>query len=164
MNFLPNQLPYFVKPVGEKLLRGRAVSCPYRLYTMKKNGVNQIIDLRNAFSVQKFFEKMFCKIIGIKYINQKYPHRLQSLPSEGFLKGIADTVANNPQQTYVHCQYGKRRTGIVVAYCEKVNAKKSNEEISENLFNICFSDVNPDSKRGKRYFKIMTEFVEKYLS
>ena len=41
-------LPKFQIPVDNKLVRGRAVTCPYRLYKMKNEGITQIIDLRNS--------------------------------------------------------------------------------------------------------------------
>lgn len=68
--------------VDDKLIRGRAVTSPLRLYTMKKNNINQIIDLRNTLSIKKTIEKLTCKMLGIKYINLKYSHRSKRLPNQ----------------------------------------------------------------------------------
>ena len=156
-------LPKFISPVDNKLYRGRSISCPYRLYTLKQNGITQIVDLRNNFSVRKVMEKMFCKILGIKYINQRYPHRLNNLPSKDFLKETCDIISKNEQNTYLQCLKGKRRTGIVTAFYEKFYTKKSDEEILDNLCKKGFNEININTKKGKKYLNILTEFIDTYL-
>ena len=71
--------------VDQNLIRGRAVTSPIRLYKMKKVGINQIIDLRNSSFIKSPLEKFFCKFLGIKYRNLKYPHRLDIYLKRNFL-------------------------------------------------------------------------------
>ena len=56
--------------IDKKLMRGAPVASPIKLLRMKKDGVNQIIDLRQSNPINKFVEKAFCKLLGIKYSNQ----------------------------------------------------------------------------------------------
>ena len=163
MKILSTNLPKYIHSVDNKLYGGRAISCPYRLYTMRKNGINQIIDLRNAFSVTKYMEKLFCKMLGIRYINKNYPHRLNHLPDEEFFKEICNIINGNTETTYMHCQYGKRRTSIAAAYYEKNNTDKSPQNILADLISHGYSDIKPTSKKGKKYQKILSEFIDTYL-
>ena len=149
--------------VDSRLLRGRVVSCPYRLYSMKKNGICQIIDLRNTPSFTKYMEKFFCKILGIKYLNCRYPHRLNVLPEESFFNKVNNAIINNDSKTYIHCQRGKRRTGVTVAYYEKNIMQLSQEEVLKNLVKNGYKDININTKMGNKYFNILTEFIDKYL-
>ena len=122
--------------VSSKLIRGQSVSNPITIYNMKKQGVNQIIDLRNL-STEKtqiipiFFERLFCKIFKIKYINTKYSHKLEGMPSNSFFNNINNLILNNSEQTYIHCRHGKRRTGVCVAVFEMFHTDKNKSERSE---------------------------------
>lgn len=153
--------------VDDKLIRGRAVTSPLRLYTMKKNNINQIIDLRNTHSIKKTIEKLTCKMLGIKYINLKYSHRSKRLPNQEFFEKINETILNNNGKTYIHCRYGKRRTGVSVAIYELKHSNKSKKEIIQNIFDLGFPELkNPQeqtSKRMKRYQLIIKELFEKYF-
>ena len=42
-------LAKFQKQVDQRLIRGKAVTCPWQLYKMKQEGITQVIDLRNKF-------------------------------------------------------------------------------------------------------------------
>jgi hypothetical protein len=159
-----NTLPAFVKAADEKLLYGRAVSCPYRIYQLKKNNVGQIIDLRNNISLAKIMEKLFCRLFGIKYVNCHYPHRLNVLPNESLFENINKIINAENTKTYLHCMKGKRRTGITVAYYEKENSSKTKEEILSNILNNGYKDLKPNTKKAKKYYAILDEFVNKYFS
>jgi len=158
-----NLAPYMTI-VDNKLIRGKAVTSPLRLYKMKKEGINQVIDLRNTSYVEKPLEKLFCKILGIKYKNCKYPHRIDKLPSPDFFFTVNNSIIKNDGKTYIHCQNGKRRTGICVALYEKYFTQKPINKIISDMMNIGFQDVfiNPNSERSKKYFNIIKQFLNTY--
>ncbi len=157
-------LPKFQIPVDNKLIRGRAVTCPYRLYKMKNEGITQIIDLRNSAYLECPIEKFFCKLLGIKYNNCKYPHRLNKIPNSEFFTNINKLILNNSGKTYIHCQYGKRRTGISVAIYEKEHTSKSKTEILNNLVNFGYMEIKEktNSYKIKKLQSILKDFIQKY--
>lgn len=159
-------LPKFQIKIDDKLVRGRAVTCPYNLYKMKKEGITQVIDLRNSSFVRRPLERLFCKILGLKYFNFKYPHRLNKLPEESFFEKINKTILNNDGKTYIHCQYGKRRTGISVAIYEKLHCKKLKSEVLEHLLNYGFQEIRDGKNTSKRIKlqSIYDDFIQKYYS
>lgn len=150
--------------VSPKLLRGKAVLNPYTLYQMRQSGINQIIDLRNSSVIKGFFEKLFCRVLGIKYFNCRYPHRLNTLPGFEFFENINKLICQNAGKTYIHCQYGKRRTGIAVAVYEKECLHKPKLEILTNLYNLGFNDLLYCKKTSKRqkYLFIINDFLKRY--
>ena len=164
--FNPKQLNLskFQTQVSPQLVRGKAIHCPYMIYKMKQNGVNQIIDLRNSAFFQSRLEKFYCKLFGIKYYNFKYSYRLYNLPEHDFFEKINNTIINNDGQTYIHCQHGKRRTGICVAVYQKECLKKTYEEIFADLFNFGFRDMLTKKSQAKRnhLMSIYCDFVKRY--
>src|SRR5574344_1265488 len=76
INFLThskfNNFSKYQIKVDDKLSRGKAVTNPFKLRKMKKNGITQIIDLRNSSFVERPIERIFCKLLGIKYLKYKY--------------------------------------------------------------------------------------------
>ena len=159
-------LPKFQSVVDNKLIRGRAVTCPYRLYKMKHQGINQIIDLRNSSFFQAPLEKFFCKILGIKYLRYPYSYRQKHLPDNDFFEKINKTIINNTDgYTYLHCQHGRSRTGLTVSIYEKTCTRKNDDTIFENLFNHGFSEFHK-GKKGKKAEKqknLIFEMIERYF-
>jgi len=150
-------------PVCHKLIRGEAVLNPYTLYKMKHAGVNQIIDLRNSAYLKSFLERVFCNILGLQYQNCKYPHRLNELPAHEFFENINNLINNNGK-SYIHCQYGKRRTGIAVAIYEKLCLHKPKDVVVSNLFKFGFQDLF-DSKnllKRRKNQLIIEDFFKRY--
>ena len=162
MNIL--QVSKFSIPVDNKLLRGRAIYSPRKFKELKADGVTQIIDLRHAPSITKFIEKLMCKLFGIKYINQKYSHKLSTLPEDNFFKEITQKIKQNPQKTYIHCEKGKRRTGLFVAYYEKDKGAKTQTEIIKEMIDLGFYDLANSGRRIERYKKILEQFQKKYFT
>ena len=160
----PFNFDKFSTRVSPGLLRGRAVNCPYRLYQMKQAGINQIIDLRNSAFFQSRLEKFYCKLFGLKYYNFKYSYRSYHLPEHDFFEKINNTIISNDGQTYIHCQHGKRRTGICVAVYQKECLKKPYEEIFADLFNFGFRDMhtNKNPIKRKHLLSIYYDFVRRY--
>ena len=151
--------------VDERLVRGKAVTCPFRLYKMKQEGINQIIDLRNSALLFSNIEKFFCRLLGIKYLNFPYKHRANNLPQQNFFSSINKRIVNNDGKTYMHCQYGKRRTGVCTAVYEKFCTKKSKQDILDDMINIGFQDVFLDKNTPKiqKYRQILYDFIQRYF-
>ena len=165
MKYVTQNLPKFQTRVCQNLVRGRAVSCPYCLYKMKKAGINQIIDLRNSARVTNRIEKFFCKLFGIKYLNYKYPHRLNSIPDNDFFEKVNKTIMQNDGQTYIHCTHGKKRTGVCVAVFEHLQLHKPINEIFDELFEKGFTEIltKKSLKRRMNAQSILSELKEKYF-
>lgn len=159
-------LPKFIKPVDNKLLRGEYVISPRTIHKLKQNDVTQIIDLRNSSPILEYIEKIFCNIFNIKYHNLKYPHRLNDLPSEDFLLKIADLIKNNEHKTYMHCHFGRRRTGICTAFYELQTKNKTKDVIiNEMLENDFLKTENNRSSKNKlkKYTKLFNDFIDTYM-
>ena len=159
-------LPKFQIKVDERLIRGRAVTCPYRLYRMKQEGITQIIDLRNSSYIERPLERLFCKLLGIKYKNKRYPYRLNILPEHKFFESINQSIFNNKGKTYIHCQYGKRRTGICTAVYEKYHTHKSKDEIISELLNLGYQELLSDkiTFKTRKLESIFNDFIKRYYS
>ncbi len=158
-------LPKWQSIVDDRLVRGPRVSCPWRLYEMKQEGINQIIDLRNCSYFKRPMEKFFCKLLGIKYVNYRYSHKDVNLPSHDFFVRVNNTILENDGKTYIHCMKGKRRTGMCVAFYEKFHTEKSDAEIVGNMLDKGFQDIYGPYKSKKivRMRNIYGKFVEKYF-
>jgi protein tyrosine/serine phosphatase len=127
--------------VDRKLIRGAQVTSPVELFRMKRTGVNQIIDLCNERGFKLFFEKKFCKFLGLKYINYPSSFRDGSAFEKGYYQKINKIISENDGITYLHCKKGKHRTGLCVAAYEKEVLKKSNPEIIYNLYTTSFDEL-----------------------
>jgi len=149
--------------VDERLIRGAAVTNPFKLLKLKKQGVTQIIDLRNT-SFERPFEKFFCRLFGIKYMNHRYSYRLNSVPEHDFFENVNNDILNNKGLTYMHCQYGKHRTGICTAVYEKEHTNKSQAEIVDNIFKLGFTEVleRPVFCNVQKEMEILDDFFHKY--
>ena len=161
---MKTDLPPYMTVVDNRLIRGRAITSPIRLYKMKKAGINQIIDLRNTSYIKSPIEKIFCKLLGIKYKNCKYSHRLNKLPEPYFFYNINNSIIKNNGKTYIHCQKGKRRTGICVALYEKYFTNKPIDKIISDMVKLGFQDIfeAPNKKSSIKYFNIIKELIKTY--
>ena len=163
--FLELRLSPKVINVDNKLCRGSAPINPRSLLKMKEQGINQVIDLRNSACLLSFMEKLFCKILGLNYVNFKYPHRLDYVPPHDFFQKINEKITKNEGKTYIHCHYGKRRTGICVAIYEKEHTKKTKKDILKELIELGFKEVlsSGKSKKQVKLQKIYNDFLKKYF-
>ncbi len=165
-NYTPHfkQLPKHILNVDNRLMRGRAVFNPITIWELKKNGINQVIDLRNSAFVQSSIEHLFCRLFKINYKNYKYPHRMQELPNEDFFQRINNDIISNKGKTYIHCQHDKRRTGISVAIYEKDYTNKSKKEILANLINIGYQELKTtiETPKIKKLRNIYNNFIQRY--
>lgn len=151
--------------VDEHLVRGRCVTNPFRLYSMKQEGINQIIDLRNTCYIKRPLEKFFCKLLDINYENFRYSYRNPELPSEDFFSRLNQKIIDNDGKTYIHCAHGKRRTGICVAIYEKFNTPKSDKDIIDNMIDLGFHEVEDptNTRKNKRIKTIYNNLIGQYF-
>lgn len=152
--------------VDTKLIRGEAVISPIKIKKLKQEGITQIIDLRNSAQTKSFIEKMVCNIIGIKYTNFRFSHRINELPKDDFFEKINNSITSNDGKSYIHCQYGHHRTGLAVAIYEKLHTGKSDSEIVENLINNGYKEINSTGKthKEKKYLNLFKQLQKRYLS
>lgn len=152
-------------PVDSKLYRGGAIRNPLRLRYLQQEGFTQIIDLRSR-KISKFsIERFLCELFGVKYKNFAMGSNLKELPPEEYFDAINQAIRQNKGKTYIHCQYGKHRTGLCVAHYEKHCTKKPTIEIISNLLKYGFQELeglNFDFKNSK-YRTICNNFVKKYI-
>ena len=154
-----------VVKVDNKLLRGSSVTSPLKVRKMKKEGITQIIDLRNSAHFESPLEKMFCKLFGIKYVNFKFSHRLNDMPNQDFFEKINESILSNEGKTYMHCQYGHHRTGLAVAIYEKLHTKKNNSEIIKNMIDNGYTEIASEGKtnKEKKYIGLFEQMVKRYF-
>lgn len=116
--------------VDDRLSRGSAVFTPIKAARLKMDGVKQVIDLRggtkSGSSFLQSLEKLYCKIFNIKYINVPLSFSQKSIPKGRSFQKVVETLNNNSSKTYIHCHYGRHRTGECIALYQKKNNK--NEE------------------------------------
>lgn len=143
MKILPN---YNI--VDKKLIRGAQVVSPIKLYKMKKIGVTQVVDLRNEGGVKKFLEKLFCKILGLKYFNYPSSFRDGTAFDKEYYNVVNKSISENDGITYLHCKNGKHRTGLCVAAYEKEVMNKSNPEIIYNLYTKSFDELTKGPRQS----------------
>ena len=102
----------FIEVVPKKLYRGSAPSPQDILELKNKFNIKKVISLDES-SANKI--KRACKMLGIKQVI--IPINLDNLKSDllNLLKhNIKDLLLNN-SPTFVHCQAGKDRTGLLIA-------------------------------------------------
>jgi len=156
-------LPKFAVSVDNRLIRGPQVLSLFSLNNLKKEGVTQVIDLRNTSFFARPVEKLLCKILGIKYVNHRYSHSSTKLPSADFFEKVNRSIVDNKGKTYIHCMKGKRRTGMCVAVYEKKNTSKPKEEILDEMVRLGFWEFkqNKTPRRLANLRILFNEFVDK---
>ena len=111
--------------IDKKLVRGQYILSPLKVYELKKQNINQIIDLRKGNIITQNIEKFLCKLFGIKYINRPYNLTDKTFVSKDFFLKTNELITKNNGTTYIHCKLGKHRTGLCVAAYEKEVLKKN---------------------------------------
>ena len=151
--------------VDNKLMRGCAISSPFKLKKMKEEGITQIIDLRNSARIESPFEKLMCNLLGIKYQHCNFSHRLNELPSNDFFETINKLIISNKGKSYVQCEYGKHRTGLVVAIYEKLHTQNRDKKIIENLINNGYKEITKEGKtnKEKKYIGLYQQMMDRYF-
>ena len=155
----PIFLPTKIRQVDNQLYRGSAIFSIVKAIRVKQKGVTQVIDLRheNSFFVKCFrkLEEFYCKLLNIDYVKKSfYNDNNGQLPNIDYYEGLIQQINSSPK-TYIHCHFGKHRTGFAVAMYQK-DKGESKETIMKELLK---SDWNTQNQ--KRYLKT---FLEKFLN
>lgn len=165
INSIAPKLAKYQTVVDKRLVRGRAVTSPFRLYKMKQAGITQVIDLRGSSYVKRPIEKFFCKMFGIKYNNLKYPLDSNVVPEHKFFENVNNAIVNNNGKTYIHCGSGKKRTSVCVAVYEKSHTLKTDGQIISNVLKTGFEELNHGKYGPKRdkLLHIFKDLAKKYF-
>ena len=149
--------------VDDKLLRGNAIFMPTKIARLKAKNVTQVIDLRDDGRAESPFlkrlEKFYCKLFNIKYVEAKLQFVQNRIPNEDYFSKVIKLIQNNDGKSYVHCHYGKHRTGLVVAMYEK-SKNICDDKILRDLFNYGWNKKSDFV--GKRY-KGLLAFIKKFF-
>ena len=151
----PIFLPTKIRQVDNHLYRGSAIFTPVKALRVKQKGVTQVIDLRHedGFFVKVFrkLEKLYCKLLKMEYVKKSfYKNNIEQLPNKDYYKELINQI-NSSSKTYIHCHFGKHRTGFAVAMYQK-NKGESNETILKELLN-CDWDMQGQKKNLKNFLK-----------
>ena len=154
----PLLLPTKIKKVDSKLYSGSAVFFPVKALRLKRKGITQVIDLRHEDSMVvrclKKLEKCYCNLMNIDYVNKSfYKNNVEQLPNEDFFVDLIKQI-DKGQKTYIHCHYGKHRTGFSVAMYQREKGVPKNTIIYDLL------DNGWSTKKQKN---ILKTFYEKFL-
>lgn len=155
---------HFIRNIDNRLYTGKPVPSLCAMYNMKKMGVTQVIDLREDAYMYRLFEKFACYLFGIKYKNIKIDTDTSSIPTMKFFKNINKTITHNEGKTYLHCKYGRHRTGMCIAAYEKEVLNKDNINVYINLTNR-FSELieqTGNQKLQKKLETVYQKFIKKY--
>lgn len=145
----PILLPTKIIQVNDTLYRGNAIFSPVKAIRIKRKGIKQVIDLRNTNNTIgnpfKFLEKLYCKILNIKYYNLDF-HMTKSkrIPEIDFFNMVNEQI-NKGEKTYIHCHYGLHRTGFAVAMHQKSKNIPTNiilENLMQNSWNNKEEKIN----------------------
>lgn len=152
-----------IMKVDEKVLRGSAAFTPIKVARLKLKGVNQIIDLRattiKGAKTAKAIEKFYCKCFNIKYISMPVAFMENFLPDENLFKNAIARIKENKFKTYVHCHFGKHRTGECIAYYQKQKKYDDASIIKELLENGWNHKADFEEKK----YQTLLSFVKKYF-
>ena len=149
--------------VDDKLYRGSAVFTPIRMARLKLKGVNQVIDLRAEdkfeFKFLQNLEKFYCKCFNIKFIAIPLTFNNNAIPYENIFQKIINAINKQSAKSYIHCHYGKHRTGQCIAYYQK-QQNYNEDEIIKDLFKYGY---NNKSDFTDKHCHRLLEFLQKYF-
>ena len=149
--------------VDDKLLRGNAIFMPTKIARLKAKNVTQVIDLRDGGKAGSPFlkklEKFYCKLFNIKYVEAKMQFIQNRIPNEDYFSKVTKLIQNNDGKSYVHCHYGKHRTGQVIAMYEK-SKNICEDKILKNLFDCGW---NKKSDFVENSYNSLLAFIKKFF-
>jgi len=101
---------------------------------LHKLGIKNVINLRKEALIKRYLEYQTCKTLNINYY--QFPHFGLFGMSLETINEIVDTMHNLDGPVYVHCKYGRDRTGLIIAsYLVKYNGIDPSLAWSENVLN-----------------------------
>ncbi len=161
----PNKRTFYRRNVDGRLYTGKPIESVSKCYKMKKAGVTQVIDLRDADAVSRAVEQILCRMFGIKYRNIKVKTDTNDIPPAELFKKVNAIIVQNIGDTYLHCKFGRHRTGMCVAAYEQEVLKKDKGHIIDELANN-FADAlgnHGDKRLQKKLGVVLNKFAKKHL-
>ncbi len=118
--------------INDHLYRGSQPSLN-ELSELKKLGITTVIDLRAESPQTAEQERIRVEALGLRF--QRIPIGGFSNPKDSDLIDFFQVVRDSPSQTvFVHCEFGKDRTGVMIAaYRIAFENWSSNQALSEMM-------------------------------
>ena len=152
-----------ITKVDDKLFRGSAAFTPIKMARLKLKGVEQVIDLRTSnvagATTAKSLEKFYCKCFNIKYINMPLKLNSNFLPKGISFEDVVAKINESKLKTYIHCHYGRHRTGECVAVYQK--QKNLNED--NIIHGLLENGWNKKIDFVEKSYKSLLVFLQKYF-
>lgn len=122
--------------VSDTLYRG-ALPNPEGLKTLKKMGVNVVVDLRRGHDDA---EEKTVTDLGMKYVS--IPSRCPFPQDEPIARFLQVVEENHDKKIFVHCRLGDDRTGIAVAAYRIAEQGWSGDEAKKEMVFFGFSSLH----------------------
>lgn len=141
--------------ISANLYRG-AQPTPEGFAGLRKLGIDIVVDFRDEPAEIKF-EKKSVESQGMKFAS--VPWKADALPSHDELVTFFKLLRNNPdKKIFIHCEYGKDRTGVMAAiYRIAVDHWSADQSVSEMREFHYKSDRLPHLARYVRAFPAMLD-------
>jgi protein tyrosine/serine phosphatase len=123
--------------VSEHLFRGAQPSLS-ELHQLKNLGITTIIDLRAESSGTAEAEQKRAESLGIKFL--RIPIGGFSNPTDSELAHFFQVLRDSPAQIiFVHCEFGKDRTGVMIAAYRIAFENWSSEQALSEMMDFGFN-------------------------
>ena len=115
-------LPKRFAKVTNRVYRGARPTEEQLEYLVDKYNIKTVIDLTKGY--RRFLEKNRCHSLDIEFQNFSFTGIKDK--KQKFLLKILETIDNKKNgNIYVHCEYGRDRTSLIIA-----------------LYKVCYQDIN----------------------
>ncbi len=122
--------------VSDKFFRGSQPESNEDYAKLKENGIKTIINLRWDKSVEK--SKKQAELLGFNFIN--VPLRGDERPAEDNVEKVLKEINKKENgKVYLHCTYGKDRTGLIAAMYRVNEQSWSPESAQKEWIEMGFS-------------------------
>src|SRR5260221_11054219 len=145
--------------VNDNLYRGGAPSIKDILY-LKNIGISKIVSLDEASG--KRIDRA-AKMLGIKHIMLPIDIAKKSTLLRFISRDITDILSDNGSKTFVHCQWGRDRTGLAIALYRCEHDHWSAEDAIKEAKSFGFG-IGVDPKILNTYIKLIHQAANKDIN
>ena len=114
LNISFGTLPVGTKYVTKNLIIGARQNWSGLRQLRDEENVSRVIDLRSVNDYKKIFERLYCRLLGLKY--DKFPLELMNkkpIEKDSYEKIAQILDANREETIFVHCNSGRHRSLFV---------------------------------------------------